>query len=94
MGDTTRVLDQSGDLKRTVVKEEHRISIAIAVFSVVSVTIGAGMVAVPKASFEAGIPWAIGYNIFNFAACVYSIHLYLECARVTNIYSMPHLGYE
>lgn len=86
--------EQSGEMRRTIAVEEHRISIAIAVFSVVSVTVGAGMVAVPKSSFESGIPWAIAYNIFNFAACVYSVHLYLKCAMVTGIYSMPHLGYE
>ena len=70
--------EQSGELRKTILKEEHKISIPIAVFSVVSVTIGAGMVAVPRSSYNSGIPWAIGYNIFNFIACVYSIHLYLR----------------
>jgi len=51
---------------REAVIEEHRVNISVAVFSVISVTIGAGMVAVPKASYESGIPWAIGYNIMNF----------------------------
>jgi hypothetical protein len=60
--------DQSGELTKTVTKEEHKVSMIIAVFSVVSVTIGAGMVSVPKSSFESGIPWAIGYNIFNLIA--------------------------
>jgi len=58
--------------------DENTISTMVAVFSVVSVTIGAGMVAVPKASYESGIPWAISYNIFNLVACVYSIHLYMR----------------
>ena len=52
----------------TVETYEHKVSIPVAVFSVVSVTIGAGMVAVPKASYESGIPWAIAYNVFNFVA--------------------------
>ena len=86
--------EQSGDATRVVSKEEHKISITIAVFSVVSVTIGAGMVAVPKASYESGIPWAIGFNIFNLIACIYSINLFMRCAQATGIYSMPHLGYE
>jgi amino acid permease len=92
MGNET--YDDHSDLKKTIIKEDHRISLIIAVFSVVSVTIGAGMVSVPKASYESGIPWAIAYNLFNFAACIYSIHLYLRCAQVTGYYSMPHLGYE
>jgi amino acid permease len=61
--------------------EGHTISMPIAVFSVVSVTIGAGMVAVPKSSFEAGIPWAIGYYLFNYVLCIYSIHLLIRTAE-------------
>jgi amino acid permease len=68
MGSETHSEGHDNDSKKTIIKEEHRISLVIAVFSVVSVTIGAGMVSVPKASYESGIPWAIGYNIFNFAA--------------------------
>jgi amino acid permease len=85
---------QSGSMTRTINKEEHQISLPIAIFSVVSVTVGAGMVSVPKSSYESGIPWAIGYNIFNFVACVYSIHLYYMCATVTKKWSIPHLGFE
>lgn len=55
-----------GVAKKHTHVEEHTVSIAVAVFSVVSVTIGAGMVAVPKSSFESGIPWAIGYYIWNY----------------------------
>ena len=57
--------------------KEHSISLTIAVFSVVSVTIGAGMVSVPKSSFESGLHWAVGYNISNFIMCIFSIHCYL-----------------
>lgn len=85
---------QSGASVKTITKEEHQISVPIAIFSVVSVTVGAGMVSVPKSSIESGIPWAIGYNIFNFIACVYSIHLYYECGRITGKWSIPHLGME
>lgn len=52
--------------KRHTHIEEHTVSIAVAVFSVVSVTIGAGMVAVPKSAFESGIPWALGYYLWNY----------------------------
>ena len=86
--------EQSNMTYRTGGRPEHKISLPIAIFSVVSVTIGAGMVAVPKASLNSGIPWSIAYNALNFLACIYSIHLYYECARVTGKYSIPHLGYE
>jgi len=74
--------------------EEKTVTIPIAVFSAISVTIGAGMVAVPKTSLESGIPFAIVYNLLNYLLTVYSIHLLLESARVTGLYSMPGLTYE
>lgn len=40
-------------------KPEHTIGIAIAAFSVISVTIGAGMVSVPKAAYNSGIIWSL-----------------------------------
>ena len=78
----------------TVTKHEKTISIPVAVFSAISVTIGAGMVAVPISSLESGIPFAIGYNLFTYALTVYSLHLLLESARVTGLYSMPRLAFE
>jgi amino acid permease len=74
--------------------EHHTVSISIAVFSVVSVTIGAGMVAVPKSSYESGIPWAIGYYLFNYVIWIYSIHLFIRAAEASGKYSIPSLGYE
>lgn len=73
---------------------EATISLPIAVFSAISVTIGAGMVAVPRTSFESGVPFGIIYNLLNFLLTIYSIHLLLESARVTGLYSMPRLTYE
>lgn len=55
-----------GHEKKHTHVEEHTVSMSVAVFSVVSVTIGAGMVAVPKSSYESGIPWAIGYYLWNY----------------------------
>lgn len=75
-------------------KSDHTLSITSAVFSVVSVTIGAGMVAVPKSAFESGIPWALGYYAWNYVLTVYSIHLFLRAAEISGHYSMPKLGYE
>lgn len=78
----------------TIKKEEKTISIPVAVFSAISVTIGAGMVAVPKTTLESGIPFGIAYNLLNYVLTIYSIHLLLESARVTGLYSMPRLTYE
>ena len=44
----------------------HKMSISTAVFSVISVTIGAGMVAVPKSAYESGIPFALFYHVWNY----------------------------
>ena len=74
--------------------EEHTVSIAVAVFSVVSVTIGAGMVAVPKSAYESGIPWAIAYYIWNYLLTIYSIHLFSRAAEASGNWSIPSLGYE
>jgi Na+/proline symporter len=54
--------------------EEKSISIPIAVFSAISVTIGAGMVSVPKTAYEAGIFFAIGYFFLNLILTIFSIH--------------------
>ena len=80
--------------KKSIAHEEKTISLWIAVFSAISVTIGGGMVAVPKTALESGIPFGVAYNILNFLLTIYSIHLLLESARVTGIYSMPRLTYE
>jgi amino acid permease len=56
------------------IKEEKSISIPIAVFSSISVTIGAGMVSVPKTAYEAGIPFTIAYFFLNLLLTIYSVH--------------------
>jgi len=83
-------------IRRSILGSDHsekKISIPFAVFASISVTIGAGMVAVPRTSLESGIPFAIAYNILNFVLTMYSIHLLLESARMSGIYSMPKLAY-
>ena len=74
--------------------KEGKITVAYASFTVISLTIGAGMVAMPRSWFDSGLPFGVWYNIFNFAATIYSIHLYYESARVTNLWSIPRIGYE
>ena len=96
MGKTGQVGQEAGasvHSKVTVTHEEKTVSIPIAVFSAISVTIGAGMVAVPKTTMESGIPFGIAYNFLNLVLTIYSIHLLLESARVTGLYSMPRLAY-
>lgn len=52
------------------------------------------MVAVPRTTLESGIPFGIAYNLLNYLLTIYSIHLLLESARVTGIYSMPGLTHK
>ena len=80
------------NFKGTIIK--HKISIPIAVFSVISVTIGAGMVSVPKSAYNSGIPFAIGYHLFNLISWIYSIHLLIRWGEATGLTSMAQLGYE
>jgi len=82
------------DPRKSVARGEQTISIYVAAFSAISVTIGAGMVSLPKTALESGIPFALAYNVLNSILSIYSIHLLLESARVTGIYSMPRLTYE
>jgi len=87
-------LDNTRKNRVTVSHEEKTISIPVAAFSAISVTIGAGMVSVPKTAMEAGIPFTIVYFTINLMLTIYSIHLLLESARVTGLYSMPRLAYK
>ncbi|CAI2363499.1 unnamed protein product [Moneuplotes crassus] len=84
----------NGNARVQINRKEEAISIPVATFSAISVSIGAGMVAIPKASFESGIPFGVFYNMLNLILTIYSIHLLLESARVTGLYSMPRLAYE
>lgn len=93
-GETENLLKSTHTDKISVTHEEKTISIPVAVFSAISVTIGAGMVSVPRSTFEAGIPFTIAYFTFNLILTIYSLHLLLESARVTGFYSMPRLAYE
>jgi len=94
MAKTTSMHSGTSEPRSNFTVVEHKVSVSVAVFTVISVTIGAGMVSVPKAAYESGIPWALAYNIFNLILSVYSIHLFLRSAQVTGHYSMPQLGYE
>ena len=93
VGDTKNDMKATLLSKVTVTHEEKTISIPVAVFSAISVTIGAGMVSVPKTTIESGVPFALVYFSFNLVLTIYSIHLLLESARVTGLYSMPRLAY-
>lgn len=58
--------DQNSSTKGSFIEEEHKTSLLIASFSVISVTIGAGMVSVPKAAYDSGIIWSLFYNVLNW----------------------------
>ncbi|CAI2364663.1 unnamed protein product [Moneuplotes crassus] len=94
MARSNSVQNDTGDFTCNFEVVEPQISIPVAVFTVISVTIGSSMVSVPQTAYESGIPWALGYNTFNFILSLYSIHLYLKAAQVTGYYSVPRLVYE
>ncbi|CAI2365066.1 unnamed protein product [Moneuplotes crassus] len=85
---------ETGGSCRSYVREVPKISTPVATFSIISVTLGAGMISLPFSAFHTGIPFALIYNCFNCVACIYSIHLYIKCAEVTHCNSISRIGFE
>ena len=62
---------------------EHKVSVLIAMFTLVSVVIGSGMVAMPKEMIEDSISFTLVFFIFNLACCFFSAHILMEVSYAT-----------
>ena len=70
------------------------LSTATAVFSIISIDLGVGMVSVPKSSYDSSIPWTVVFYFVNVLYTIYTIHLLLKAAQVSGKYTYAKLGYE
>jgi amino acid permease len=63
------------------------------VFTLVGVFIGGGIVGVPYATLQSGFFLALVIHIINVICWLYSVHLYLEASRISNLWSFSELGF-
>ena len=60
---------------------EHKVSVTIATFTLVSVVIGSGMVAMPHLMVVDSISFSLVFYAFNLCCCFFSAHILMETAH-------------
>ena len=78
---------------RESVVEEEKISTLIGAFTVASVAIGAGIVAIPYAMSKGGLGFSFVYYIFNYVVGIYAVYLLLQVKNATGLASYPEQAY-
>lgn len=75
-------------MKESIVEEE-KISTLLGAFTVASVAIGAGIVAIPYAMSKEGLTFSLFYYIFNYVIGIYAVYLLLQVKNATGLSSYP-----